>query len=128
MANVTHNAIKSTKFHNGKNVNKREKRGSQVVTTMVESDTAFSLETEDGIDCIRNTGAVTITLPKVAENKGRCICFLQVDAAILTIAQNADGANIDGANADFTDCDAADDWVELYSTGSEWLIRSLNIA
>lgn len=128
MANVFHNKIPTSKFFSGSKVNKREKAASQSIISVAVTDSAYSITSIDGIDCFRNTGAVTITLPNAIENKGRCIKFIQTDANILTIAQNADDANINGADADFTDCDAADDWVELYSTGTEWIILSQNIA
>lgn len=126
MANVISNQKLSTPSR--VRSNKREGKLHTTNNTVLISDAAYSFESDDGINYVRNTGAVTITLPNAAANKGRCICFLQTDAAVLTIAQNADGANIDGANADFTALDAADDWAELYSTGTEWIVVKQNIA
>ena len=108
--------------------NKREARASSTLNSLVETDADYTIEADDGIDFVANTGANTVTLPPAAESKGRCIRFRQTDANILTIAQNADGADIDGADADFTDCDAAEDWVELFCTGTEWLVTSQVIA
>lgn len=128
MANVFHNKVSTTKFFSGSKINKREKAVSQSIATVAVTDSAYSIASDDGIDCFRNAGAVTITLPPAAENKGRCITFLQTDVNTLTIAQNADSANIDGADSDFTSLDAADDWAELYCTGSEWIILKQNIS
>jgi hypothetical protein len=112
-----------------KEFNTRENRlirhGHSVLVSSAES---FSLSDEDSISAIRKTGASTVTLPPAATSKGRIYSFIQTDAAILTIAQNADSANIDGANADFTALDAADDWCELFCTGSEWIILKQHIA
>ena len=123
MANVTHNPIKSTKFFKGTNINKREKAASQSMKTLAVIDSALTITSDDGIDYIRATATATATLPKAAENKGRClVCFNQDSGDTLTIAQNADGANIDGAGSNFTITGADDEWVELYCTGTEWII------
>jgi hypothetical protein len=99
------------------------------MTTVIVADSAVTLLTDDGVDVVRGTAALTVTLPKASENKGRCICFINQDAAeTMTIAQFASGENIDGADASFTALDAEDDWVELYCTGSEWIIIKKNIA
>jgi len=127
MANATHNPIKSTKFHNGKNVNKREKRGREISNTLVDADTAFEILTDDGVDFVRGTAAITVTLPKAAENKGRCLKFLTRDAETLTIGQNADSANIDGVDADLATLVGIDDCLELFCTGSEWIIIASSI-
>jgi hypothetical protein len=126
MANVISNRKNSSLYP--QKFNKRENRASTHNFSCAITDAALELQSDDGINFIRNTGEVTITLPPAAENTGRCISFLQVDAEVLTIAQNADGANIDGADADFDALDAADDWVELYCTGEEWIIVKQSIA
>lgn len=126
MANSIKNARSSSKYPS--KFNKREISASMRNFSLAVTDSALSLSPDDGITHVRNTGAVTITLPAAAESKGRCISFLQTDAAVLTIAQNADGANIDGADANFTSLDAADDQVELFCDGSEWIIVRQHIA
>lgn len=129
MANVTHNPINTSKFFKGNNVNKREKSVSQSSYSVIVADTSFSLTSTDGIDAVRATATLTATLPNAAENKGRCICFINQDLAdTLTIAQNADGANIDGAASNLTITGADDEWVELYCTGTEWIILKGNLA
>lgn len=128
MANSFNNKIPTTKFFSGSKINKREKAVSQSIYGVAVTDSDYTITSIDGIDHIRNTGANTITLPNAAENKGRCIGFIQVDANIMTIAQNADSANIDGLNLDFTSLDAADDWADLYCTGTEWIIIRQSIA
>ena len=126
MANSVKNPRVSSKYP--QRFNKRENRGSTHQHTLLVSDAAYTILTTDSIAFVRNTGAVSITLPDAGENVGRCIKFIQVDLDQLTIVQAADGANIDGADASFTGCDAADDQVELYCDGSEWLVTAQNIA
>lgn len=126
MANSIKNQKYSSKYP--ARFNAREGAARDRNNSLLVSDSAYSILSDDGINFIRNSGAVTITLPKAAENKGRCICFLQADANVLTIAQNADGANIDGANSDFVDLDAANDFAEFFCDGSEWIIVKQYIA
>ena len=95
---------------------------------LVSSAESVSLEDEDAISMIRNTGASTITLPPAASNKGRSIKFFQTDAAVLTIAQNADDANINGADSNFAFTATASNGGELYCDGTEWLFVSLTNA
>ena len=124
---TTHNPRKSTKYP--AKFNQRENRASTHNNSLLVTNTeTVALATDDAISFVRNTGTSTVTLPPAAENTGRCICFLQTDAATLTIAQNASGENIDGADASFTALDAADDWAELFCTGSEWIITKQHIA
>ena len=120
MANSIKNQKYSSKYP--ARFNKREGAARDRNNSLLISDADYSILADDGINYIRNSGANSMTLPVAAENKGRVICFLQADANILTIAQNADSANINGADADFADCDAADDFVELFCDGSEWII------
>lgn len=116
-------------YPRGDAFNTRENRASDHnKSCLVSSAESVALVEEDCISFVRNLGASTITLPPAGSSQGRCISFLQADAAILTVAQNADDANIDGADADFTSLDAADDWAELFCTGSEWLIVKQHIA
>ena len=96
--------------------------------TLLVSDGDAVIQEDDGINFVRNTGANAITLPEAKRSVGRTICFLQADANIMTITQNADDANIDGADANFTSLDAADDWAELFCDGSEWIIVRQHIA
>lgn len=126
MANAVHNPRRSAKYP--AKFNQRENRASTHNYSMAVIDSALALKSDDGISFVRATAAATATLPPAAENKGRTICFLQSAAATLTVAQNADGADIDGADADFTSLDAADDWAEFFCTGSEWLIVKQHIA
>lgn len=128
MANSISNQKRPSRFPLGTGFNKREARMSSHCHSCAVVDSAFSLSSDDGIDYVRSSGAITVTLPKAAESAGRRITFLQSDANILTIAQNADGANIDGAASDFTSLDAADDWAEFFCTGSEWIIVKQVIA
>jgi hypothetical protein len=88
----------------------------------------YAMLADDGIETAFANDAITLTLPVAASNKGRRILFVQLAAAVLTIAQNADDANIDGADADYVALDAANDRAELVSTGTEWLVVSSTIA
>ena len=60
-------------------LNKREGRISTHGSSVLVSDSDFSVEDDDGINCIRNSGANSMTLPKAVNNKGRCLSFLQAD-------------------------------------------------
>lgn len=82
----------------------------------------------DGYHTFLVNDAITVTLPAVATNAGRRIMFVQKAAAVLTIGQNADGANINGADADYVALDAAGDRAELICDGAEWLVVSSTIA
>lgn len=126
MANVFHNKISTTKFFKGSNIGKREKAVSQNISTVAVTDADYAITTIDGVDCVKNTGANTITLPNSAENTGRCITIIQEDTAALVIAQNADDANINGVDGNLTSLETAEDWVELFSTGTEWIIIKRN--
>ena len=77
---------------------------------------------DDGIRTVVVNDAITITMPPVATSVGRKITFVQLSAAVLTIAQNADDANIAGADTDFIFLDAASDYAEVVSDGLEWLV------
>lgn len=120
MANSLKNQKLSSKFP--LKFNKREGKLTGGNNSLMVADTAFSLLSDDGINFVRGTAAITITLPPAAENKGRLITFLTDAANLLTIGQNTDSANIDGANADFTGLDAADDFLDLFCDGTEWII------
>lgn len=89
---------------------------------------AYAIAADDGVEVIVNAGAVTVTMPNALANKGRRILFVQTTANVLTIAQNADDANIDGADANYVALDAAGDRAEFVSTGTEWLVVSSTIA
>ena len=122
MANVISNA-KLTSIYPNK-FNKRENSANIRNYTLALIDSALVISDEDGINFIRATATTSATLPDAIKNKGRCITMIVQDAGeILTITQNADGANIDGADANFALVSGIDDAsIELYSTGTEWLI------
>lgn len=82
----------------------------------------------DGLETFIVNDAISITLPVAADNIGRKFTFVQLGTAVLTIAQNADDANIGGFDTDFVSCDAAGDRIEIISTGVEWLTVSSTIA
>lgn len=126
MANSTKNPRAEASFP-GK-FNKRENRASTHNYSCAVTDSDLTLTSSDGINYVRNSGANTITLPPASDNKGRTIAFLQADLNTMTIAQNADSANIDGADADFTALDAADDCCDLFCTGTEWIIVRSSIS
>lgn len=124
-----HNRRRVSSYPDADMFNQRENRlVDHAHTLLVSSAESVALSDTDGVSFVRNAGVSTVTLPPAASCKGRVISFLQVDANTLTIGQNADGANIDGADADFTALDAADDWAELFCTGSEWIILKQHIA
>jgi hypothetical protein len=88
----------------------------------------YAITNTDGYNCFIVNDAITITLPDASENTGRRILFIQKAGAVLTVAQNTDGANIAGADANYTSLDAAGDRAELVSSGTEWLVVSSTIA
>lgn len=88
----------------------------------------YAILDADGYEVILVNDQITITLPAASTNAGRRILFVQKAAAVLTVAQNADGANIAGADSDYTSLDAAGDRAELVCTGAEWLVVSSTIA
>ena len=98
------------------------------VKEIAASGDDYAITNTDGYSTFLVNDAVTITLPNASENVGRRFLFIQKAAATLTIAQNADDANINGADADYTTADAAGDRIELVSTGTEWLAVSSTIA
>ena len=123
MANVISNAKLTSLYPN--KFNKRENSANIRNNTLALIDSALVITDEDGINFVRATASSAATLPNAIKNKGRCITFLVQDATeTLTITQNADDANIDGADSNFSLVSAtiADVWIELYSTGTEWII------
>jgi len=118
------------------NINTREKRVVEAVignpSLQVKSIAAtgadYAVLDRDGYATFVVNDAVTITLPEAAANEGRRLLFIQKGTAVLTIAQNADAADIAGANSDYVSADAAGDRVELVSDGTEWLVVSSTIA
>lgn len=124
MANVTHNP--KLKSNYPAKANRREARLSSHNHSAAVTDGDFTVEADDGIDFVRNTGANDITLPAAAQSKGRKITLLQASAHTMTVAAS-DGADIDGG-ASFTALDAADDWCTLFCTGEEWIIVAQSIA
>jgi hypothetical protein len=115
-----------------KRMNKRESRMFQAAVDQalasapslsansVSAD--YAILQEDGYMTILSTGANTVTMPVAADNTGRQITFVQLDNNIMTIAQNADSANIDDVNGNYTDLNTADDRSTFLSTGTEWLL------
>jgi hypothetical protein len=117
--------------------NKREKKVIETALTSaalhgVKSFAAsapdYAITTTDGYHTFIVNDAVTITLPDASDNEGRRLLFIQKAAAVLTIAQNADSAEIAGANANYVALDAAGDRAELASDGTEWVVVSSTIA
>lgn len=98
------------------------------VSELAAAAADYAITDTDGYSTFIVNDAITVTLPDASDNAGRRILFIQLGTATLTIAQNADGANINGAGADLTTLDAAGDRAELVSTGSEWLVVSSTIA
>lgn len=101
--------------------NQRENKAAtsnyQLVTLSTES---FTLETEDGVDAIRCSGACTIVLPPSGENQGRRLTVYQVDTAQMTLTPNgSDAVSTEGTAVDL---DAAGDWAELQCGGSTWFV------
>lgn len=94
--------------------------GGEVYTAVVSGDHSITTE-----GAVVNTGANAITMPAVA-TVGRTIVFVQVDAAVMTITQNADGAEINGVDASYTALDNALDTATFISDGTQWLLTSLN--
>jgi len=120
MANELHNQKLPSRYP--AKFNKRENRASTHNNSLVETDSAFTFTTSDGINACKNTGANTLTFPDANENKGRCLSIRQEDAATPTFANN-DGATIESATLA-----AAGDWVEYFCTGTEWVIQKQFIA
>jgi len=48
----------------------------------------------------------------------------QVDAATMTLTQNADGATIESPGT----IDAAGEWATFYSDGTQWKVVAKNVA
>lgn len=101
---------------------------SRKVVELAAAAADYAITNTDGYEVVLVNDAITVTLPDASENAGRRILFVQKAAEVLTVAQNADGANIAGSDADYTALDAAGDRAELVSTGAEWLIVSSTIA
>lgn len=105
--------------------NKRENKlaSSNYSSIELTSAEAYQITDTDGVDFVHVDGASTVTLPQAASNKGRVITFRAHSTAAVVIARNAtDLANINKAAADFTAMQTADEWVQLFCTGTEWLI------
>ena len=98
------------------------------VSELAAAAADYAITATDGYSTFIVNDAITVTLPDASDNAGRRILFVQLGTATLTIAQNADDANINGADADLTTLDAAGDRIELVSTGAEWLAVSSTIA
>ena len=88
----------------------------------------YAITDTDGFSTFVVNDAITITLPAVATNVGRVITFTQIGTATLTIAQNADGAEIAGADADYTALDAGGDTATLICDGVAWFLGFSSIA
>ena len=88
------------------------------------ADTA--LATGDGYNEVFVNDEITVTMPPAVS--GRRIKFTQIGTAVLTVAQNADDANIAGADTDYVALDAAGDTATFYCDGTEWLLVESSIA
>jgi len=118
------------------NLNTREKKVIEAVNgnpllrvkSIAASGADYAILAKDGFDTFIVTDAVTITMPVAADNEGRKISFVQKAAAVLTVAQNADDANIGGADENFVSMDAAGDRAEFICDGAQWLTVSSTIA
>ena len=117
------------------NLNTREKKVIEAVNgnpllrvKSIAGTTPYAILAKDGFDTFIVNDAVTITMPVAADNEGRKISFIQKAAAVLTVAQNADDANIGGADTNFVSMDAAGDRAEFICDGAEWLTVSSTIA
>lgn len=135
MANATYNKKEVGLFPQIDSLSGKEKKRMMMSSSLVVADTSFSLTDKDGISHIRvvigGAADVDVTLPKAANNTGRVLKFILGDnntSYKINIVQNADGANIDGADATYALLDATDDQVELFCTGTEWIVVSQNIA
>ena len=113
----------------------RDKKLPMIQNSLAVLDSDYSITNEDGINFFRaeisNAADLNITMPDAKANEGRVITFFLGDANTsykINLVQNSDGANIDGADATFTALDADDDWCDMFSTGSEWIIIRQSIS
>jgi len=120
------------------NLNTRERKVIEAVNgnpllrvkSIAAAGADYAILAKDGFETFIANDAVTITMPVAADNEGRKISFIQKAAGvtILTVAQNADGANINGADANFVTMNTAGDRAEFICDGAEWLLVSSTIA
>lgn len=117
---------KQTKSKYPRKTGKRDLKVIEQNGVAVLSAETYTIRSKDNIRFVRNTGASTVNLPPAAENVGRAISFIQVNAAVLTI----DGYEAEQVNggATFVDLDAADDNATIVSDGSAWLVVASSIA
>lgn len=87
---------------------------------VLSADTAITSEYSGAI--VIGTGTTTLTLPDAAASgqKGRSYYFINNDAATITIA-----GTINGNPAGYS-LAAQYDYVQVTSTGTEWLITAVN--
>lgn len=119
---ATFNAIKSTKFFKGSNINKREKAASQSMTTLATTAVDLTITSVDGIDCVNvtTTAETDINLPLATENLGRCCKInLESDGGFNCLIKDAAGSTL------YT-LDTVQDWIEVYCNGTTWVAISGN--
>ena len=83
-------------------------------------DEDLTIATDDGLNYVHTdttTAGVTVTLPAEEANAGRCITIRQAAGANATTVNDDAGGAVAGVALA-----AAGDWVELFCTGSAWLI------
>ena len=98
------------------------------VSSLAAAAADYAITDVDGYSTFVVNDAITITMPAAATNVGRILTFSLVAAAVLTIAQNADDANIGGADADYTTLDAAGDSAQFVCNGAQWVLIGSTIA
>jgi hypothetical protein len=84
---------------------------------------AYTAKTTDHI-ILANTsgGAVTITLPAVADAAGLILIFIRTGAGANALTIDGDGAETINGAANNADMDAQYDMLTLYCDGTEWFI------